>query len=84
MVTIHIVCSKTDQLRQGDKVLVTRSNSCSCPVAMVERYMQCMDMSPSDQHFLFRPIQHTRSGGATAAANTKVPDRLYEAWALEV
>ena len=117
MVTIYIVHSKMDQLRQGDKVLVARSNSCTCPIAMVKHYMQCMSMSPSDQRFLFRSIQNTKNGerlrdsgkisysslrdlfrkkladlgfspeefglhrlrfgGATVAANVKVPDRLF-------
>ena len=36
--SIHIVSSKTDQFRQGDRVLVARTDSPTCPVAMLERY----------------------------------------------
>ena len=34
----HITSSKTDQYRQGDSVLVARTGSALCPVAMLERY----------------------------------------------
>ena len=118
MLTIHLVRSKTDQLRQGSEVLVARTNNSTCPVAMLERYMQSTSMAPHDQRFLFRPIQSTRkgeflrdtgkisysclrdlfrkklsdlgfppnefglhslrAGGATAAANAKVPDRMFK------
>ena len=118
MLKIRIVRSKTDQLRQGNEVLVARTNSSTCSVAMLERYMRCTGMSPDDQRPLFRPIQSTkkgdslrdtgrinysclrdlfrkklanlcfspeefglhslRAGGATAAANAMVPDRMFK------
>ena len=118
MLKIQIVRSKTDQLRQGNEVLLARTNNCTCPVAMLERYMQRTGMSLDDQRSLFRPIQSTkkgehlrdagkisysclrdlfrkkladlgfppdefglhslRAGGATAAANAKVPDRMFK------
>ena len=118
MLKIRIVCSKTDQLRQDNEVLVARTNSSTCPVAMLERYMRRTSMSPDDQRPLFRPIQCTRkgeslrdtgrisyscfrdlfrkklvnlgfspgefglhslrAGGATAAANAKVPDWMFK------
>ena len=37
-IEVHIVSSKTDQYRQGDSVVVARSGSPTCPVAMLERY----------------------------------------------
>ena len=118
ILTIHLVQSKTDQLWQGSEVVVARTNNSTCPVAMLERYMQFTSMAPHDQRFLFRPIQSTRkgeflrdtgkisysclrdlfrkklsdlgfppnefglhslhAGGATAAANAKVPDRMFK------
>ena len=118
MLKIHIVRSKTDQLRQGNEVLVARTNTNTCPVAMLERYMQRTTMSLDDVWPLFRPIQSSkkgeslrdagkisysclrdlfrkkladlgfppdefglhslRAGGATAAANAKVPDRMFK------
>ena len=115
---IYIPKSKTDQLRQGDELVVARTGSHTCPVAMLERYMLRTGMSREDDRFLFRPIQkikggetlkesgkisysclsslfkkkiadlglppsefglHSlRAGGASAAANAKVPDRLFK------
>ena len=37
MVKVDITGSKTDQLRQGDEVLLARTVSHTCPVAMLER-----------------------------------------------
>ena len=62
MMKIHIVCSKTDQLRQGDEVVVARTHSATCPVAMLENYMVRTGMAWDDQRFLFRPIQKSKKG----------------------
>ena len=118
MMRICIEHSKTDQLRQGDEVLIARTKSDTCPIAMLECYMLRTGMTWSDHRFLFRPIQKTKkgeslrpsgqisysclrdlfskkldslgfpssdfglhslhSGGASAAANAKVPDRLFK------
>ena len=118
MLTIKIPGSKTDQLRQGDEVVIARTRTQTCPVATLERYMSRTATPREDQRFLFRPIQKTkhgeqlrsagkisytclrelfqkklrslgfnassfglhslRAGGATAAANAKVPDRLFK------
>ena len=37
--TVKIRSSKTDQFRQGDAVLIARTGSVTCPVAMAERYV---------------------------------------------
>ena len=118
MMKIKIIQSKTDQLRQGDELVIARTGNPTCPVAMLERYMNRTGMSWEEQRYLFRPIQRTkngeslrqsgkisytclrdlfkkkiadlglppsnfglhslRAGGATAAANAKVPDRLFK------
>ena len=118
MLRIHIEHSKTDQLRQGDEVLIARTKSSVCPVSLLECYMKRAGISWEDHRFLFRPIQKTkrgealresgqisysclrdlfrkkleflgfpsgdfglhslRAGGASAAANAKVPDRLFK------
>ena len=44
MMTIKIWHSKTDQWRQGDKVLVARTAK-TCPVAMLECYMRVTGMA---------------------------------------
>ena len=62
MMSIRIVRSKTDQLRQGDSVVVARTGTSTCPVAMLEQYFARTGISVNDERFLFRPIQHTKNG----------------------
>ena len=116
--SVHITSSKTDQYREGASVLVAKTGSPICPVAMLERYFSLAGLSHSSKLRLFRGIVHTkkggrlrasgslsdtrmrelllaklsslgfnaksfgvyslRSGGATAAANAGVPDRLFK------
>ena len=115
---IFIESSKTDQYRDGAWVVIARTSSKTCPVAMTERYVQLAGISGSSDLNLFRGIVRTkngiklrtqgglsytrmrellleklahlgldtkiyglhslRSGGATAAANAGVPDRLFK------
>ena len=115
--TVRIVSSKLDQYRQGDRVIVARTGSSVCPVAMLERYYAMAALPKSWKLRLFRGIVITksgerfcshdslsytrlrelflsklselgfdpkqfglhslRSGGASAAANAGVPDRLF-------
>ena len=114
--SVHITSSETDQYHEGASVLVARTGSSICPVAMLERYFSLAGLSHRPKLRLFRGIVHTkkggrlrasgslsytrmrellldelsglgfnaksfgvhslRSGGATAAANAGVPDRL--------
>ena len=62
MMKIRIVSSKTDQFRQGDELLVARTNTPTCPVTMLERFMYRTGMASNDKCFLFRPIQKTKDG----------------------
>ena len=115
---LYIPCSKTDQLRKGDELVIARTHNKTCPVAMLESYLSETGTLLSDQRWLFRPIcksskfeklredgcisysclrdlfkkklkglgynpdefglHSLRAGGATAAANSGVPDRLFK------
>ena len=115
---VHIVSSKTDQYRQGDSVMVARTGSLTCPVAMLERYYAMAAITKESRLRLFRGITATKSGerlrsqgglsytrlrelflqklrclgfdakqfglhslragGATAAAQAGIPDRLFK------
>ena len=116
MVRIWLPHSKTDQLRQGQEVLIARTNTATCPVAMLECYMTAAEITLGSELFLFWDIHKTaggeklratgplsyttvrelfrrkltdlghssdgfglhslRAGGASAAAQAGVPDRL--------
>ena len=116
---LFIESSKTDQLRQGAVVVIARTGTNLCPVAMLERYMAMAALLPGESDsFLFRGITQTkngsklrekgglsyttvreavlakleaigldkrqyglhslRAGGASAAANAGVPDRMFK------
>jgi len=116
-ITIAIPKSKGDQLRQGDEVVIARTNASSCPVTMLEQYMIKAKIQADSRLFLFRPIvagkiprlrdsgqlsrtrlaelirekldglgysaveftpHSLRAGGATAAADAGVPDRVFK------
>ena len=117
MAKVQIPRSKTDQLRQGSKVLIARTGASTCLVAMLEWYMLRVGLDTKSKLFLFRGITKTgngkrlrstgtlsyttvreqfrskmrelgysvsgyglhslRAGGASAAAQAGVPDRLF-------
>ena len=60
--TVHITSSKTDQYRQGDSVVVARTRTITCPVAMMERYMLMAGIYTASSANLFHVIVHTRKG----------------------
>lgn len=116
---IFIEKSKTDQLREGNSVLIARTNSDTCPVHMLKSYLLQANIANNSQEFIFRsvtfckgthtyilrgssPLSYTRArellldtlglgldkskfglhslraGGATAAANAGINDRLFK------
>ena len=54
-IIIHIVKSKTDKYRNGCDVYVARTGTKTCPVSILERYMQIAKIENSEE-FLFRSI----------------------------
>ncbi|XP_065904717.1 integrase/recombinase xerD homolog isoform X3 [Dysidea avara] len=62
MLKVNIVKSKNDQLRHGSELLIARTNSSTCPVAMLEQYMARTGMRWGDDCYLFRAIQRTKNG----------------------
>lgn len=119
-IIITVESSKTDQLRLGDEVVISRlTGSQSCPVSILETYLGLAHIDSFSEEFLFRPISKTgtghrlvgsnkpisystireafkscfksivpdirtfsthslRAGGATAAANAGIGDRVFQ------
>ena len=48
--------SKTDQLRQGDELVISRTGNSTYPVAMLETYLARTGTQLSDHRFMFKPI----------------------------
>ncbi|XP_038044896.1 uncharacterized protein LOC119742129 isoform X1 [Patiria miniata] len=62
-VNIFIVKSKTDIFRQGAWVIISATNTSTCPVRMLNRYLILADLvdEDSDESFLFRPANYIRT-----------------------
>jgi len=54
--TLRIPRSKSDQMRQGDEVIIARSGLDTCPVAMLEAYMKRGNIQAGSKQKLFRAI----------------------------
>lgn len=54
--TAHISKSKTDTLRQGNEVLLARTNRVTCPVSLLERYFKSANIDDTSPEHLFRPV----------------------------
>ena len=76
--SIQITSSKTDQYRVGNSILVARSGSPACPVAMLERYVALAGLSYTSKLRLFRGIVHTRGGERLRAAGSLSYTRMRE------
>ena len=59
---MRITHSKTDQFRHGGEVSIARTKNHTCPVAMLERYLQVTKVPMTATEFLFRPITKTKTG----------------------
>ena len=75
---VHIRSSKTDQFRQGDKVMVVRTGSPTCPVAMMERYFRMASLSRSSSLSFFRGITETKQGERLRASGSLSYTRMRE------
>ena len=62
MAKIAIPSSKTDPYRQGNEALSSRTHSLTCPVSMLEWYMNHIEINLSSKLYLFRGIVKTKEG----------------------
>ena len=62
MMMLYLPRSKTDQLRKGDELVIVRTGSDTCPVSMLEQYMEMARIPSNSRLFLFRHITKTKEG----------------------
>lgn len=119
-VCIYIRSSKTDIYHEGKNCIIARTGKKTCPVTLLERYIDMSNITDGSHDFIFRSVSYCkstnsyklkgvnhlsytrvreivlnlfsaidldkkkigvhslRSGGATAAANFGIPDRLFK------
>ena len=59
---IFVESSKTDQLREGAWIVIARTRTKLCPVAMLERYFKLAGIKGEQDKFLFRGLVNTKNG----------------------
>ena len=53
---LFIASSKTDKLRNGDSVLIARTGNSTCPVGIIQRYINATKEPSLSNNYLFRSI----------------------------
>lgn len=51
---VNVTKSKTDQLRQGNELVIVRTHTKLCPVATLKAYMKKGELCPGSKGKLFR------------------------------
>ena len=58
---IKVEKSKTDQLRQGDEVIIAQSGGCACSVSLLRDYLSRLNIDPHSDELIFRQLVKTKS-----------------------
>ena len=59
--TIKVEKSKTDQLRQGDELIIAQSGGTACPVSILRDYLTRLNIDPHSDELIFRQLVKTKS-----------------------
>jgi integrase len=72
-IVIKVERSKTDQLRLGSEVVISRiPGSFACPVSILESYLELAGIQSLSEVFLFRPISKTSLGYRLVGINKPI------------
>ena len=77
---LRIRSSKTDQLRQGDVLVIAKTNSVACPYNILSKYVQHFNSYRESESFLFRNIT---SRGVFRSENRRMAYSNVRAMVLE-
>ncbi|XP_052080798.1 uncharacterized protein LOC127718788 [Mytilus californianus] len=69
---IQILRSKTDQYRQGNKILISKGSTLACPFNIYNRYIQLANLDEKSDLFVFRPIFRSRGIAKLIHKNKKM------------
>ena len=59
--TIKVEKSKTDQLRQGDEVIIAQTDGSACPVSILLDFLSRLNIDPHSDELIFRQLVKTKS-----------------------
>ena len=57
---IKVEKSRTDQLGQGDEVVIAKSRDSVYPVSLLKAYLGRLNFDPHSSEFIFRPLVKTK------------------------
>jgi len=59
--SIKVEKSKTDQLRQGDEVIIAQTGGSPYPVSILRDYLSRLNIDPHSDELIFRQLVKTKS-----------------------
>ena len=65
--------SKTDTHRQGSVVVIARTKTDSCPVAMLEKYLKFTNIDLCPEQYIFRSVTFLKSKNSSALCKQNKP-----------
>lgn len=86
-ISILLTKSKTDQFRDGNEIVIAKTDSVACPYKALSEYVRLFNVDMSQNNFLFRAIYKTKSKVALRGQNKRLSytrvrellvSRLYE------
>lgn len=75
---IYVESSKTDQYRDGARVVIARVGSDTCPVKKMERYISIAAIGADEGKYLFRGLVSTKVGARLRSSGTLSYTRVRE------
>lgn len=63
-VSLFIEKSKTDKYREGNTVHVSRTTNTTCPVKMIEKYLDLSKIDSTSNEFIFRSLSFCKKSGS--------------------
>ena len=64
--------SKTDQYRDGDKVLIAKGETIACPIFRLKEYLKLAKIDVAKDQFLFRAIYSSKEGKKLVGGEKKI------------
>ena len=59
-VKLFLEKSKTDVYREGRDVVISKTNTITCPVSMLSRYLNMANISPTSTEYIFRGVSYCK------------------------
>ena len=70
--TITVEKSKSDQLRQGDEVVIAQSRGSVCPVFILKEYLGRLNINLSSNELIFRQLVKTKKSYKLASKDKPI------------